>query len=679
MVLKDFYVDFIEQIKDEAQLNGTTIEQELTAAIIDYIKEADETDCPELLYCENEDKSPKVDQFKINAFDYIEGTGVLDLFCTIFYDKPAIPLLQDNHIDRAISKMTRFLNMSIDGSFNAEYRMTNLDAAELADLIKEEYQAKNIEQIRFFVISNGVLREEYNLDDNNITDQNIECVYKVWDIDSVYKSELSGQSMTEIDIDLSNQYQSQLECIQMQDENPNINSYLAIMPAITLARIYSTHKTKLIDQNVRNYLGGKIKVNSEIAKTLREKPEMFFAYNNGISSTASAVIVKEQEGRKYITNLRNWHIVNGGQTTNTIFNIFRQKDYTENLTKAFVTMKVSEIKNLDDAENIVSAIAKSANSQTKINDSDLSANSAFLCDIDKISKKEWTPADSEKPNTIWYFERLRGQFLSDKQNEGASNSARVKKFLKERPKNQIFTKTDIAKLEMSWNEMPYESSKGSEVCFTKFWKTDFKNVPVDKNYFHGLIAKKILFDTIGLKIKESGYSGYANIVKSYVLAIIALKTQKKLNLEYIWRKQAIQPELNAPILDCIKIISEHISAIGEDGKNPSTLAKKVDFWNAIKVKVANVQFNDTSIIVKEKKEELSDQEIAIINELKRIDINVLYALSAWGKTTRKMSIMEKKRITTMITALEKKAEISFTAAEKCLKTLRMARDSGFNS
>ena len=39
MVLKDFYVDFIEQIKDEAQLNGTTIEQELTAAIIDYIKE----------------------------------------------------------------------------------------------------------------------------------------------------------------------------------------------------------------------------------------------------------------------------------------------------------------------------------------------------------------------------------------------------------------------------------------------------------------------------------------------------------------------------------------------------------------------------------------------------------------------------------------------------------------
>ena len=676
MDLKEFYADFLEQVKDSAQLNGTTIEQELTSAFIDYIKEADETDSPELIFCESDEKTSRVNQFKINAFDYIEGAGVLDLFCTIYYDKPAIPQLQHNHIDRAISKMTRFLNMCIDGSFSAEFKMMNLDAAEVAELIKEEYQTKNIEQIRFFVISNGVIKEEYNLDDNTITDQNIECVYKVWDIDSVYKSELSGQSMTEIDVDLANIYQSQLECIQMQDENPNINSYLAIMPAITLARIYSAHKTKLIDQNVRNYLGGKIKVNSEIAKTLREKPEMFFAYNNGISSTASAVKVKEHEGRKYITNLRNWHIVNGGQTTNTIFNIFRQKDYLQNLTKAFVTMKVSEIKNIEEAESIVSAIAKSANSQTKINDSDLSANSAFLCEIDKISKKEWTPADSERPNTIWYFERLRGQFLSDKQNEGSSNSAKVKKFLKERPKNQIFSKTDIAKLEMSWNEMPYESSKGSEVCFTKFWKTDFKNVPVDKTYFHELIAKKILFDTIGAKIRESGYNGYANIVKSYVLAIIALKTQKKLNLEYIWHKQAIQPELNAPILDCIKIISEHISAIGEDGKNPSTLAKKVDFWNAIKVKVANVQFNDTSII-KEKKEELSEQEMATIKELKEIDINTLYSLSNWGKSTRKMSIMEKKRIDHVITALEKNAEISFNVAANCLKTLRMARDAGF--
>lgn len=678
MELKSFYNDFIEQVKEEAQLNGSIIEQELTSAIIDYIKEADETDCPELIFCENDEKAPRANQFKINAFDYIEGAGVLDLFCTIFYDKPAIPQLQHNHIDHAISKMTRFLNMCIDGSFNAEYRMKNLDATEVADLIKEEYQSKNIDQIRIFVISNGALKEEYNLDDNKITEQNIECVYKVWDIENVYKSELSGQSMTEIDIDLADQYQSQLECIQMQDENPNINSYLAIMPAITLARIYSKHKTKLIDQNVRNYLGGKIKVNSEIAKTLREKPEMFFAYNNGISSTATAVMIKEHEGRKYITNLRNWHIVNGGQTTNTIFNIFRQKDFVQNLTKAFVTMKVSEIKNIEDSEIIVSAIAKSANSQTKINDSDLSANSAFLCEIDKISKKEWTPADSDRPNTIWYFERLRGQFLSDKQNEGASNSTKVKKFLKERPKNQIFTKTDIAKLEMAWNEMPYESSKGSEVCFTKFWKTDLKNVSVDKNYFHSLIAKKIIYDTIGAKIKECGYNGYANIVKSYVLSIIALKTQKKLNLEYIWHKQAVQPELNAPIIDCIKIISDHINAIGEDGKNPSTLAKKVDFWNAIKVKVANVQFNDTSIVIKEKKEELSEQEQAIIKELKEFDISVLYALSSWGKKTRKMSIMEKKRIDHVITALEKDAEISFNAASNCLKTLRMARDSGFN-
>ena len=50
-----------------------------------------------------------------------------------------------------------------------------------------------------------------------------------------------------------------------------------------------------MDQNVRNYLGGKIKVNARIAKTLREAPEMFFSYNNGISSTASEVVIKKSD------------------------------------------------------------------------------------------------------------------------------------------------------------------------------------------------------------------------------------------------------------------------------------------------------------------------------------------------------------------------------------------------
>ena len=65
------------------------------------------------------------------------------------------------------------------------------------------------------------------------------------------------------------------------------------------------------------------------------------------------------------------------------------------------------------------------------------ANSPYLLNIDKISKSEWTPAQSFRPNKIWYFERLRGQFLFDKLSEGTSGSNKVRKFLEARPKDML--------------------------------------------------------------------------------------------------------------------------------------------------------------------------------------------------------------------------------------------------
>ena len=96
------------------------------------------------------------------------------------------------------------------------------------------------------------------------------------------------------------------------NENGGVKSYLAIMPAVILARVYKQYKTRLLNQNVRNYLGGTIKVNKGMAKTLRENPAMFFAYNNGISSTATHVGLHEDGGKKserswrYENVLMNW-------------------------------------------------------------------------------------------------------------------------------------------------------------------------------------------------------------------------------------------------------------------------------------------------------------------------------------------------------------------------------------
>ncbi len=676
--LNTFYASFMQQAREDAEINEVSVEQVITETILEYVKDANETNSPELLSIESTKNDPKsFGQYKLNAFDYSDMSGELDLFVTLLKDSDAIETAADNQVNSALNKLVRFFNLAIEGNISKYYRETNPDYSEFADMLCDEYKARNLRQIRFYILTNGRLKEEWNWDDNTITEQKIDCEYHVWDIEAVQRAEQATRQMTEINITLD----APIECIKVNDSNDKVNTYVGIIPAIELARIYSKYKDKLIDQNVRNYLGGKIKVNANIAKTLREAPEMFFSYNNGISSTASDVIINngssvdDDSARIFITALRNWHIVNGGQTTCTIFNSYKKK---VDISRAFVTMKVSEIKDKDSNAEIVQNIAQSANSQTQIKDSDLNANSKYLIAIDKISKTEWTPQQSSRANTLWYFERLRGQLLSDKLNEGVPGSIKVKKFMQARPKEQILTKTDIAKVLMAWDGFPQEASKGNEVCFNNFWKKEYKDDEVTREYFHDIVARRILYLTIHQLFKDAGHKGYANIVDNYVLATVAMKTQQKLDLGYIWTNQHVQPELIDTLKECINVMVNHIGKIAQEGINPTVVAKRVDFWNTIKIQMANVNFPKTGSVIKSSSSELSQEEKETIEKLKAIDIDVWTRLSVWGKQTKKMSIMEKKRIDHIIVALGKAPNsITYSAAESCLKILRMSEDAGF--
>jgi len=214
--------------------------------------------------------------------------------------------------------------------------------------------------------------------------------------------------------------------------------------------------------------------------------------------------------------------------------------------------------------------------------------------------------------------------------------------------SQIVTKSHSE----AWDGFPYEASKGGELCFNAFWKKDYKNADVTREYFHEIVAKRILYIEIHKLFTEMGHKAYANIVDSYVLATIALKTQQKLDLDYIWRAQNIQPELIESIKECITVMVNYITKIANDGINPSVVAKKLDFWNQIKVQMANVRFSTNASIIKVESEELTPDQEKLLNEMSEFGVENWKRLSEWGRTSRKMSIMEKKRIDHLIVALE---------------------------
>ena len=66
---------------------------------------------------------------------------------------------------------------------------------------------------------------------------------------------------------------------------------------------------------------------------------MFFAFNNGITATAQSVQFEKRNEVPEITAIENLQIVNGGQTTASIFTAMK-KDKAD-LSKIFVQMKLS--------------------------------------------------------------------------------------------------------------------------------------------------------------------------------------------------------------------------------------------------------------------------------------------------------------------------------------------------
>ena len=676
--LKDFARDFMDLVKEEAVENGTSVEQQFTENVLDYIKEEGAAVSPELFYCVNKDCSrpTEADYYKINAFDYSESAGILDLFITSYIEGEGLNELSKKKIELAHNSLMHFLTKCLkDEKMYQKYLVENAEVSEVIETIRSEFKNKNISLIRFFVLSNGQLKIDYNMPaEITVGDATFDFEFNIWDISAIRNSEIAAQHDGAIIVDFETEFANSIECLEMS-ENNGVKSYLAILPAIILAKVYKQYKTRLLNQNVRNYLGGTIKVNKGMAKTLREDPAMFFAYNNGISSTASKVGLRQDEGGKlYITNVTNWQIVNGGQTTNTIYNMHNRGF---DLKNAYVTLKISEINFEDDKKksSAISDIARYANSQTQIKESDLAANIDYMLKLDEISKSEWTPANSARKNTQWFFERMRGQYEEAK---GEPRTKKAKDFINQHPKKQRFTKTDIAKWEMAWAIRPDIASKGGEQSFDFFHKTQLKidSIEADKNYFHHLIAKAIIYQTIADICKQSGIKGYINIICNYVLATLSWKSRGNLDLDYVWNHQEIHPSMRITIEQAIDIVNKYILKLGQEGLNPTVKAKREPFWKEITLRMVGLPELDKALL-SVNEEELTAESQAKIEKFEQMPTETWRQLAIWGKDSRKLSLLERKKLDHAFALSSADKKLPFNIISDVMDIYKKSQDLGY--
>ena len=223
---KLFLNEFMEIVQMSAEENNTSYETELTKSIVEYVVANGEALAPEICECSSDPALEKLTgRYKINAFDFSESSGILDLFGTVYYEGQN-PTLALSTAQKTVNDVIRFLYVSIEGNESRRLRASNPDAADVMDMIKEEYGKKKFDLVRVFVLSNGFSNPNDILDiaDGEITPKGhaLTTEYHFWDMNEVLKAEKAKQNNNEMLIELDSEYQTKLDCIEVLDEVNNI-------------------------------------------------------------------------------------------------------------------------------------------------------------------------------------------------------------------------------------------------------------------------------------------------------------------------------------------------------------------------------------------------------------------------------------------------------------------------
>lgn len=524
----------------------------------------------------------------VDAWSFDDELSCLTLILADYRNSCKLETLTNTEIGNSFKRLRNFVSAALKPGFSKSLEESD-PVAGLAWLMHESRQ--QINRVNLIVVSNSQLSSRVTELPKDEADGYL-TVCDVWDYGRIFRSETSGKAREDIEISFTEDGHDGISCLPAYTGKDSLKSYLLVMPGQILADLYRDHGERLLEQNVRTFLQFRGKINKGIRNTIVNEPQMFFSYNNGLSATAEEVEIDQRNCR--LLKVKNLQIVNGGQTTASIFTAC--KNEKADLSNVYVQIKLSVI-DPSLVEEVVPRISEYSNTQNRVNAADFFSNHPFHLRMEEFSRRLWAPsADGSFQQTHWFYERARGQYANQQAN---LTQAEKKKFMAQNPRNQMFTKTDIAKYILSMDEAPHEVSLGAQKAFSgtprtlglvgrisKIWEKhegrDFNEV-----WFKKALAKAILFRELDrIVYRMPWYAGYKANIVTYTLAKFAsLVRNAGLHVDFlaIWEKQHL-PEVLEEFLAQIAEVVNDILANPPEGttSNVSEWAKKEYCWDKVK-------------------------------------------------------------------------------------------------
>ena len=578
MDAQDFRKDFIERIKAEAAATGEGSCASFVSGFAEHLQEAEVLMDFTASFYQGTGKRGK--KFRVDGYVFDEFDKTMSLIAAYYVVSDEEKVLTKTLAAQLMDRLSYFVDQSLNGFLYREIEISR-PCSDLVCLLREK--RKEIRKYQLMIFTNANMSASIKkLNSPDIDGIPSEC--QIWDIERLFKVCASVAGRHIIEINFKEHSKQGIPCLEASDSNTkDFKSYLCIIPGKLLADIYDKFGSSLLEGNVRSFLSTKVAVNKKIRETILQCPERFFAYNNGISATAMDVRIENTSNGRFLICARDFQIINGGQTTASLSNVrFQSK---ADLSKIFVQMKLTVIESSleDEATQLVQNISRSSNSQNKVSDADFFSTHPFHIRMEQFSQRLYARAVAgTQYETKWFYERTRGQYL---QMQMRLTPVQKKQFLLQNPKNQLITKTDLAKVRNSWSFLPHIVSKGAQANFTIFaeatdkeWSETDNGLVFNEKYYQETIALMLIFKYTEVMVpRQSWYSqGYRANIVTYTIALLhkLIKAQfpdKDLDLINIWNKQSI-PE---PVMEALAIISEFVYI---SLTSPNRIVENVTQW-----------------------------------------------------------------------------------------------------
>jgi hypothetical protein len=553
-------------------------EEAFSEFVVELLSDAGETGHPQICTSVFRNRADKRLR-QMNAYALWDNFETLDLFITDYRGDKSIYTLEKSRIKSNFNLAEKYLQFVEKGQFEE----VDESAVEMEFLQNFADYKDELLRVRIILLTDGIVKTELpEIFDNK---SNLRIVYEIWDLQRISKLWLSQHKRTPIEIDFKAQFNEDIKCLTIPAKTSGHRVFLAIIPGNLLADLYDLYGSRLLEQNVRSYLQNVGKVNKEMRKTILGKSEMFLAYNNGISATVTDIKLEnsKQEVFNVIKKVKGLQIVNGGQTTSSIY-YARQKGKAT-LENVFVQMKITLVGDDKETEAIISRISKFANSQNKVSEIDLTSNQTYNITLEELSRITWAPSKGGiSHQTRWYYERVKGQY-NEEINKEHNGETKRKKFKQHNPASQIIRKEELAKFKNSWNGLPHSVVKGSQKNYLQFIQNE-SNIEPDRLYFRSIVSLAILFKKAEIiyGVKPNAMGDLRFIVVPYAIAWINYNTPDRIDLEKIWRQQDLSPALEKLLRTVLLSVNnffltekpEQFSLVGE-------WAKREECWQQIRI------------------------------------------------------------------------------------------------